>query len=96
MTDRQMTKVVSAIKKIVSSKEIKITHDKMFGTVEFEYIDKKPKVQRMFQELKKAFRNDGFDVDYRGKSFTVTYKSQEQVQSEWEQETQKIIKLLGI
>lgn len=96
MTDRQMTKVVSAIKKIVSSKEIKITHDKMFGTVEFEYIDKKPKVQRMFQELKKAFRSDGFDVDYKGKSFVVTYKTQEQVQTEWEQETQKMSKLLGI
>lgn len=96
MTERQMTKVVSTIKKIVSSKEIKITHDKMFGTVEFEYIDKNPKVQRMYQDIKKAFQKDGFDVDYKGKSFTVSYKSEEQIQNEWEQETQKIVKLLGI
>ena len=64
--------ISKAVKKLVPSKKIKVDVSNTTGTVTITYKDKDVKVQRMYQSLKKFYRENGFSVSYNGKSFSVT------------------------
>lgn len=90
----EMKKIVSLFKKTFTPKDIKVKHNDVVGYVEFEYVNRDPKVQKLYQEIKKAFKSDGFTVDYSGRLFTVWYRTQEQATDDLRREGESLLEQL--
>ena len=94
MLEKEIKTAISALRKTIPSKKIKFTHDTLWGKVSVEYVDKSPKTQKLFQSLKEAFRAAGLEVVYRGTSFSFSYKTMEEVNSQMTSEAMSILKTL--
>jgi hypothetical protein len=94
MLEKEIKTAISALRKTIPSKQIKFTHDTLFGKVSVEYVDKSPKTQKLFRALKEAFRASGMEVVYRGSSFSFSYKRLEEVNSQMTSEAMSILKTL--
>jgi DNA/RNA endonuclease YhcR with UshA esterase domain len=94
MLEKEIKTTIASLRKVISSKKIKFTHDTLFGTVNVEYIDKSPKTQKLFQSLKEAFKLAGMSVVYRGSSFSFTYKTMEDVNSQMRAEALSFLNTL--